>query len=301
MQNLKVIKRVLSSSINPALNSEAANIDSLTSTKRDTYEYLKTGFTAAQQWYVKYGTMTSSKLYFEMFKYLDLKSANIVFEVGSGPGNGIELMVSEVSPDCKIIASDINQPFLNLIKEKNFKNVEIMEANFEDLPLQDKSIDRHISNMAIHNAKDSLTPLKEAHRALSNGGIMGATVFGAKTNTYIQLNSKFRNFTGMPYHASLLKNLENMGNIEPFQDLAYKAGFKEAFAFGVNTDYPFKTAEEALDLFLTFDPYIMWMEQNPDRAQEFKDLVYNECRNCLEVEGKPIGYEGVILIAKKDN
>jgi len=267
---------------------------------KDTYEYLNQAFTQSQDWYSHYGTLPSTKLYTEYFSFMKMNEAQSVLETGSGPGNGVP-EVLKVAPQAQITVSDISEGFLESLRQIPASNLRVQKANIEELPFEDNTFDRYFSNMAVHNVVDPKKPFTEALRVLQPGGSLGVSVFGNdfEKNTYMKLMKQFREFTNIPYHATILENLKTMGDPDTFRDLVRNAGFSRVISFGINTVYPYGTPEEAKDLYLTFPQFVDWMKQNPDRAQEFKEFVMGKLHEVLIQEGKPIGYEAIILVAWK--
>lgn len=268
---------------------------------QDTHKYLEKGFSQAKDWYEKYGTMTSNKLYDEYLAFMHMKEATNVLETGSGPGNGVSRILAAVNPSCKLHATDISPEFLKKLSEIQAENYTSGQANFESLPFPDNTFDRYISNMAIHNASNLQLAFQEALRVLRPGGMLGVSVFGAneETNTYMGLMKVFRQFINQPYHESLLANLQLSGFPDPFRNFVRQIGFRNVISYGVNTVYPFSTPEEARDLYMSFYPIVGFMKANPDKAKDLENLVMEKLHECLVVKGKPIGYEGIILIARK--
>ena len=121
-----------------------------------------------------------------------------------------------------------------------------------------------------------------------------------KNNTFIELNSAFRQFVGIPYHTNVSKNIELMGSRKTIRDIAVRAGFRKFISFEATANYPFKTPAEAMDLFLGVGPFREWMGENPGRASEFEEVAYEHLYKCLVTQGRPIGYESIVLIAGKD-
>ncbi|CAG9325553.1 unnamed protein product [Blepharisma stoltei] len=267
----------------------------------ETHSYLKKGFADSQSWYTKYGAMASTQLYREFLQFMSMNEATSVLETGSGPGNGISIIQNLINPSCKFTATDISPGFLKELKKIKAGNFLAQEANIEELPFPQESFDRYISNMAIHNVSDPEKAFNEAYRVLKIGGVLGVSTFGGndKTNTYMALMKKFRKFINQPYHESILSNLSIMGYPENFKKFALKIGFRRVIGYSAMAVYPFRTPEEAADLFLSFGPLEQFMKNNPDKAEELENLVIRELYECLVTNGTPIGYESTILIARK--
>lgn len=231
-----------------------------------------------------------------------MKEANSVLETGSGPANGVPIILESVRSDCRVTATDISPGFLKILCQHHSPRFTSLEANIENLPFRNDSFDRYISNMAIHNAANPKLALTEAFRVLSSDGILGVSTFGAEpeNNTYMELMKEFRKFINLPYHSSLLANFEIMGSPDTFRRFVLGIGFSRVISFCISTVYPYSTPEEAADLYLSFGPFVNFSKTNPDKTQQLKDLVHEKIHETLIVKGKPIGYQAVILIAFKN-
>jgi ArsR family transcriptional regulator len=90
-----------------------------------------------------------------------------------GIGDGLlTLMLSEVAE--VVTAVDISPRMLEQLraraKAKGIGNIELIEAEIEDLPLPDASHDVVVMSQALHHAQDPVRALSEARRVLIPGG-----------------------------------------------------------------------------------------------------------------------------------
>jgi len=104
----------------------------------------------------------------------DLKKGEVVLDLGSGGGIDVILAAREVGPTGKAIGVDMTDEMLELARknlgESGMTNAEFRKGYFEDLPVDDESVDVIISNGAINLAPDKDKVFREAYRVLKPGG-----------------------------------------------------------------------------------------------------------------------------------
>ena len=104
----------------------------------------------------------------------ELKSGEIVLDLGSGGGIDVLLSARRVGPAGKAYGLDMTNEMLALAEENKRKsgltNVEFLKGEIENIPLPDNSVDVIISNCVINLSGDKDRVLKEAFRVLKPGG-----------------------------------------------------------------------------------------------------------------------------------
>jgi arsenite methyltransferase len=104
----------------------------------------------------------------------ELKSGEIVLDLGSGGGIDVLLSARRVGPTGKAYGLDMTDEMLALANENKRKagidNVEFLKGEIENIPLPDKSVDVIISNCVINLSADKDKVLREAFRVLKPGG-----------------------------------------------------------------------------------------------------------------------------------
>ena len=104
----------------------------------------------------------------------ELKSGEIVLDLGSGGGIDVLLSARRVGPTGKAYGLDMTDEMLALAEENKRKsgleNVEFLKGEIENIPLPDNSVDVIISNCVINLSRDKDRVLKEAFRVLKPGG-----------------------------------------------------------------------------------------------------------------------------------
>jgi SAM-dependent methyltransferase len=104
----------------------------------------------------------------------ELKTGEVVLDLGSGGGIDVLLSARRVGPTGKAYGLDMTDEMLALANENKRKsgiqNVEFLKGDIESIPLPDNSVDVIISNCVINLSADKDKVLREAFRVLKPGG-----------------------------------------------------------------------------------------------------------------------------------
>jgi len=104
----------------------------------------------------------------------ELKTGEIVLDLGSGGGIDVLLSAKRVGPTGKAYGLDMTDEMLALAelnrRKSGLPNVEFLKGEIEHIPLPDNTADVIISNCVINLAGDKDQVLKEAFRVLKPGG-----------------------------------------------------------------------------------------------------------------------------------
>jgi ubiquinone/menaquinone biosynthesis C-methylase UbiE len=108
--------------------------------------------------------------------FAELKSGDIVLDLGSGAGFDCFLAAQKVGSSGKVIGVDMTPEMLEKAKvnalKYGYSNVEFRFGDIEAIPVEDKSVDAIISNCVINLAPDKEKVFREAFRVLKSGGRM---------------------------------------------------------------------------------------------------------------------------------
>ncbi len=103
-----------------------------------------------------------------------IKKGDIVLDLGSGAGFDAFLCARKVGETGKVIGVDMTKKMIekakSLAEKYNYKNVEFKLGDIEDLPLENESVDKIISNCVINLAPDKDKVFSEANRVLKKQG-----------------------------------------------------------------------------------------------------------------------------------
>ncbi|WXG46643.1 MAG: arsenite methyltransferase [Candidatus Atabeyarchaeum deiterrae] len=104
----------------------------------------------------------------------DLKSGEVVLDLGSGGGIDVFLAARKVGPEGKAIGVDMTPEMIDRARanarKSGLKNVEFRLGEIEHLPVPDESVDVIISNCVINLSPEKEKVFQEAHRVLKKGG-----------------------------------------------------------------------------------------------------------------------------------
>jgi N-acetylglutamate synthase-like GNAT family acetyltransferase/SAM-dependent methyltransferase/DNA-binding MarR family transcriptional regulator len=104
----------------------------------------------------------------------ELKTGEVVLDLGSGGGIDVILSARRVGPSGKAYGLDMTDEMLEVAranqKKAGVENVEFLKGEIENVPLPDGSVDVVISNCVINLSPDKERVLKEAYRVLKPGG-----------------------------------------------------------------------------------------------------------------------------------
>ena len=107
--------------------------------------------------------------------YANLKTGEVVVDLGSGAGIDAFLASKAVTGHGKVIGIDFTDEMLDkansAAKENGFTNVEFRKGDIEDsIPVEDNSVDVAISNCVINLATNKVKTFKEIYRILKKDG-----------------------------------------------------------------------------------------------------------------------------------
>jgi len=104
----------------------------------------------------------------------ELRTGEVVLDLGSGGGIDVLLSARRVGPTGKAIGLDMTDEMLALAeqnkRQSGLTNVEFLRGEIEDIPLPEGAVDVVISNCVINLSADKDRVLHEAYRVLRPGG-----------------------------------------------------------------------------------------------------------------------------------
>lgn len=99
-----------------------------------------------------------------------------VMDLGCGPGAFLEALSKAVGSKGKVIAADIQEPFINMAKrlalERRLANVQFLVTRENRIQLADSSIDGALIVNTLHEFEGDMT-MKELFRVLKKGATVG--------------------------------------------------------------------------------------------------------------------------------
>lgn len=104
----------------------------------------------------------------------DLKTGEVVLDLGAGGGFDAFLAAHKVGPKGKVYGVDMTPEMLISARataaKKDYRNVEFLLGEIEHLPLPNNSVDVIISNCVINLSTDKAQVFNESFRVLKEGG-----------------------------------------------------------------------------------------------------------------------------------
>ncbi|MBS1636423.1 MAG: arsenite methyltransferase [Bacteroidetes bacterium] len=103
-----------------------------------------------------------------------IKKGDTVLDLGSGAGNDVFIARSQTGETGKVIGVDFTEAMLSKANENKqklgYQNVEFVQGDIEELPIESESIDVVISNCVMNLVPDKAKAYKEVFRVLKPGG-----------------------------------------------------------------------------------------------------------------------------------
>ena len=104
-----------------------------------------------------------------------VKRGQTILDLASGTGDLAAKYSTLVGPEGKVIMSDINAAMLEegrqrMANEGHIGNIDYMQINAENIPLQDNSVDLVSIAFGLRNVTDKQKALNEMHRIIKPGG-----------------------------------------------------------------------------------------------------------------------------------
>lgn len=129
----------------------------------------------------------------------DLKPGETVLDLGCGAGFDLMLAARSVGSKGKLIGIDMTEEMIEKARENAEKNqlanIEFYQADIEDLPLDDNSVDVVMSNCAINQAPDKRKVYREAFRVLRPGGRLAIADILKKKDLPVEIEEEISNYT----------------------------------------------------------------------------------------------------------
>lgn len=99
----------------------------------------------------------------------NVEEGKIAADIGAGTG-----FISEglLKKNVNVIAVDQSEEMLNLLKNKfsDYKNLNCIQGESENLPIADNAVDYVFANMFLHHVENPFVAIKEMKRILKPGG-----------------------------------------------------------------------------------------------------------------------------------
>ena len=191
----------------------------------------------------------------------NMKEGETVVDLGSGAGFDAFIVSPIVGDTGKVIGVDLSDDMLKLarknVKKGNYKNVEFVKGDIEQLPLEEGIADHVISNCVINLSLNKGAVYKEAYRVLKENGKLSISD--------IVLEKELPDFVknSLAGHIACVSGAEKLAD---YLNYVKNAGFKNV-TIASKSKFP-------LELMLT-DPQVQKIAQEMDfnlNSEEAKDI-----------------------------
>ncbi len=105
----------------------------------------------------------------ELLLDFDVPNKSTILDAGCGPGELSELILRKC-PDCRVICMDPLPDMLKAAALRLGNRVELLRGVFEDIPLEEGSVDMIMASYSFRDAIDKEAALQEFRRVLKPGG-----------------------------------------------------------------------------------------------------------------------------------
>ncbi|MEP1033237.1 arsenite methyltransferase [Ekhidna sp.] len=190
-----------------------------------------------------------------------IKKGQTVLDLGSGAGFDAFLASPLVGDHGKVIGVDLSEDMLSLAtrnaKKGKYANVEFINGDIEDLPIDDATVDHIISNCVINLSLNKGDVYKEAFRVLKKGGKLSISDIVLEK----ELPEVIKN--SLAGHIACVSGAEKL---ETYLQYVEQAGFKD-IRIDAKANFP-------LELMLT-DPQVMKIAKEMNfnlNSEEAKDI-----------------------------
>ena len=161
-----------------------------------------------------------------------------LIDVASGTGDIAQLYLNKLDNLGRALCLEPNDQMLKQgkTKLKNYKNIKWINAQAENIPINDNTFDYYTISFGIRNVSDINLTLKEAFRVLKPGGRFMCLEF-SKINNEL-LNFLYKNYSkSLPYigkfivgsekpYKYLIESIDKFLNQKQLAELMIKNGFK---------------------------------------------------------------------------
>jgi SAM-dependent methyltransferase len=107
--------------------------------------------------------------------YAGIASAQLVLDVGCGPGALTAELVKRLGSDA-VAAVDPSEPFVAAVRER-FPGITVEPASAEELPFGTDAFDAALAELVVHFMQDPVAGLREMARVTRPGGVVAACVW----------------------------------------------------------------------------------------------------------------------------
>lgn len=171
----------------------------------------------------------------EVVRFLDLRPDLRVLDCGAGTGK-LSALILKNCPECHLSIVDINE---NMLRRDLFPSVTFNVGSVEDMPMDDRSMDRITSAFLTRNVGRLERYFSEVYRILDSGGIfVNLDIFNPQIPVYrdffslyfYRIMPAFGNIiTSSKSYTYLADSVKKFVTPETFSSMLELAGFKSVY------------------------------------------------------------------------
>ena len=193
---------------------------------------LKAIWNQMSDWYETNALQYTTKIFASLVPFLQLSTATSVCEVGSGPGNGLPLLLAEIGPETRIYSSDLSESFVDKIRAKGYPRTEVVVADNEHLPYSDCQFDRYIANLSLMVVESPQQMLSEAYRVLEPGGLAAFSVWANKNDcTLFSIPERTLKRMGITQPKKNVRSKYHLSDEGRLRTMLRTAGFEDVMTY----------------------------------------------------------------------
>ena len=176
-------------------------------------------------------------------EFAKIKAGQTVVDLGSGAGNDCFIARAETGPEGKVIGVDFTPEMVEKARQNvaklGFTNVEFLQGDIEEVPLQDRSVDVVVSNCVFNLVPNKEKAFAETYRILRNGGHFSISDIVLQGDLPEELQQAAEMYAGCV--AGAIQKEEYLGIVE-------KSGFQN---ITIQKQRPIQLPEELLARYLS--------------------------------------------------